>query len=199
MKRAAATLLVLLTLASNAFGATRVWGFYGLGDNWFGTSSGVNDIAAAARMPHVASVRVLNHWELQRAADEIMAAPRADRIVLYGYSCGGNAVTTIAYALHGHRHVDLAAIQPSLWCGGYPITPNVPYAQQTYAGCIITLGLGCKRWHPTSGNRVSEVIRIRRPALHWWADEDPKAQADVLRVIAREPHLHHGDFEIVRY
>ncbi|HEX3523623.1 MAG TPA: hypothetical protein VHT52_16225, partial [Stellaceae bacterium] len=188
----------LLTNAASA--ATRVWGFYGWGDNAFGTSSGVDDIAVAAgRLPHVVSVRVLRYWETQRAADEIMAAPRHDRIVIYGYSCGANAVTTIAFGLHGHRHLDLAGIQPSIWCGGHNITPNVPYAQQTFAGCIITLGLGCRRWHPVPGNTVSDIVRIRRPSLHSWADTDPAAQRDVLSVIAREPGLRHQDIEIVRY
>jgi hypothetical protein len=189
-----------LAITINAHAATRVWGFYGWGDNVFGSSSGVDDIAATARhIPHVASVHVLNYWETQRAADEISATPRGDRIVLYGYSCGGNAVTTIAYAFNGHRHIDLAAIQPSIWCGGHQITPNVPYAQQTYAGCIITLGLGCRRWHPVPGNHVSDIVRIRRPSLHSRADNDPAAQRDVLSVIARQPPLRAQDIEIVRY
>ena len=193
------TLILLLLIAGDAHAATRGWGFYGWGDNLWGTSSGVDDIAEGARrLPHVVSVRVLRYWETQRAADEIMAAPRGDRIVLYGYSCGANAVTTIGFGLNGHRHVTLAGIQPSIWCGGHGITPNVPYAQQEYAGCVITFGFGCRRWHPVVGNAVSEVIRIRRPSLHWAADTDPRAQADVLKVIAHEPAVHRGDFEIVR-
>jgi hypothetical protein len=177
-----------------------VWGFYGWGDNWFGTSSGVDDIAGEARrLPHVVSVRVLNYWETQRAADEISASPSHDRVVLYGYSCGANSVTVISAAFHGHRHMDIAGIQPSIWCGGTDITSNVLYAQQEYAGCIITLGLGCRRWHPAPGNHVSEVVRIRRPNLHSWADTDPRAQRDVLAVIARHPPQRAADVEIVRY
>lgn len=200
MKRTPLIALLLLLSTVPTLAATRVWGFYGWGDNFWGTSSGVDVIAQQARrMPHVVSVRVLNYWETQRAADEIMAAPSHDRIVLYGYSCGANSVTTIAYGLNGHRHVTLAGIQPSIWCGGYRITPNVAYAQQTYAGCIITFGLGCQQWHPATHNHTSYILRIRRPSLHSQADNDPKAQADVLRVIAHQPPTRHGDFEIVRY
>jgi hypothetical protein len=199
MKRAALILTVLLLFAGEAHAATRVWGFYGWGDNFWGTSSGVDDIAEAARrLPHVTSVQVLRYWETQRAADEILAAPAHDRIVLYGYSCGANSITVIAAGLNGRRHLDIAGIQPSLWCGGTDITRNVPYAQQEFAGCIITFGLGCKRWHLAPGNTVTTLIRIRRPNLHSWADTDPRSQRDVLRVIAREPLHHHGEIEVVR-
>lgn len=186
-------------IATNANAATRVWGFYGWGDNFWGTSSGVDTIAEGARrLPHVVSVRVLNYWETQRAADEISRAPRHDRVVLYGYSCGANSITVISAAFRGIRHMDIAGIQPSLWCGGTDIATSVLYAQQEYAGCVITFGLGCKRWHPAPGNHVSEVVRIRRPSLHSQADNDPRAQADVLHVIAREPYSHPADIEIVR-
>lgn len=192
---------ILSALTVQAFANTRVWGFYGLGDNFFGTSSGIDQIAARARtMPHVTSVHVLRYWEMQRAADEIMAAPRTDRIVLYGYSCGGNAITTIGYALHGHRHIEIAAIQPSLWCGGHPITSNVTYAQQTYAGCIATLGFGCKQFRLAPGS-TSEIVRIHRRQLHIWADTDPHAQEDVLHVIAgaHSRAAHHGAaVEVIR-
>lgn len=199
MKTLGAALLALLLLTANAFAATRVIGLYGWGDNVFGSSSGVDDIAAAAaRMPHVASVRVLNYWQTQEAANLIQAMPHHDRVVLYGYSCGANSVTVISAAFRGIRHMDIAGIQPSLWCGGNDITSNVIYAQQEYAGCIITFGLGCKRWHPVPGNHVTEVVRIRRPSLHSRADTDPRAQRDVLAVIARQPPHRAMDIEVVR-
>src|SRR5215472_5039239 len=68
--------------------ATRVWLMYGLGDNAFGSSSGIDVIASKARqIPGVVQVNVRNYRETQRIYDEVRAAPAGDRIVLGGYSC----------------------------------------------------------------------------------------------------------------
>lgn len=196
---------ILLILTIQAFASTRVWMMYGMGDNFFGSSAGIDQIAARARtFPNVASVRVFNYYQTQQIANEIMAAPRADHIVIVGYSCGANAASTIGYGLNGHRTVTIATIQPSLWCGGYPITNNVPYAQETYGGCILTLGFGCLQYQGVPGY-TGRIVRIKRPDLHPFADLDPNAQNDVLSVIAgsavkRGMTLHHGsNIEIIRY
>lgn len=168
-----------MTLQSWA--GTRVWGFYGWGDNFLGSSRGIDQIAAKARqIPGVVFVRVYNYWQTQQVANEIMASPSSDKIVLYGYSCGANAVTAF---FNVTRKITIAGIQESLWCGGYLIANNVSYAQETYAGCIITLGFGCKKYAPAPGFQ-GKITLIRRPDLHGQADTDPDAQADVLGVIA---------------
>ena len=62
---------------------TYVWGIYGLGDNWFGTSAGVDQIAQAAKsIPGVAQVRTARWWDMQTVANEIAATP--PRSVLTG-------------------------------------------------------------------------------------------------------------------
>lgn len=163
---------------------TMVWLMYGWGDNAFMSSVGIDQIAAKARhIPGVHAVYVRNYWETQRIANEIMAAPSGEKIVIGGYSCGANSPTSIAYGLYGHRNVYLVGIQESIWCGGYPLYGNVKAAQETYAGCVITLGFGCKRYTAAPGQRVP-IRLIRRPDLHPWADTDPRTQRDVLNFIA---------------
>ena len=193
---------------SPAHAATRVWLHYGWLDNAFGSSAGIDQIAAkAARIPGVAQVTVHRFWETQATANEVMAAPKTDRIVISGYSCGANASTTIAAGLNGHRRVDLAVIQASKYCGGYPLGGNVGYAQETYASnCLLTLGFGCL---PISRGQgfAGRLVYIERPDLHPLADLDPDAQADVLRVIAGQPQRaarrfgapHGGVTHVVRY
>lgn len=178
---------------------------YGMGDNFLNSSIGIDQIAAKARvLPNVTSVRVFNYWQTQQIANEIMAAPAGDRIVIYGYSCGANSASTIGYGLNGHRTVTIATIQPSLWCGGYPITNNVPYAQETYGGCLLTLGFGCLQYQGVPGY-TGRIVKIKRPDLHMWADTDPDAQNDVLAVIAGTPQAakrlvrHGSNVEVVRY
>jgi hypothetical protein len=175
--------------AAVLFVLTYVWGFYGWGDNFLWTSRGVDQIAQTARQyKNVASVRVLNYWQTQQAADEISRAPSNARVVLYGYSCGANSITTIAGAFRGHRHMDLAAIQPSVWCGGNDITSNVGYAQNTHGTCIRTIGLGCKQFRPVPGNHTTHINNILLRQGHPWVDTDPRAQQDVLNVIAGHEH-----------
>lgn len=173
--------LALCLLSSQVFAGTRVWGFYGWGDNAFGSSRGIDQIAVRARLiPGVVSVRVFNYTQTQQVANEIMASPSGDKTVLYGYSCGANAITMF---FNIPRRMNIAGIQESLWCGGYPLGSNINYAQETYAGCIITLGFGCKRYVAGPGF-TGKITLIRRPDLHPAADTDPDAQADVLSVIA---------------
>jgi hypothetical protein len=163
---------------------TRVWGLYGWGDNWRGTSRGVDEIAEQARtIPNVESVIVHNYWETQLTADEILMAPAETRIIVYGYSCGANAATTIAHGLDGYRDkLTILGIQPSLWCGGDNLGGNVLYGQATVGKCAQTLGLGCKRY---LGNQSfnGTILNISRPELHSQADTDPDAQQDVLNAI----------------
>lgn len=183
MKRLLLTLGIWLALAFPAKSATNVWLMYGMGDNFLGTSSGIDTIARRARAINgVGSVRVFNYYQTQEIANEIMASSSHDKAVVGGYSCGANSAPTIAYGLYGHRHVYVVGIQESLWCGGYPLLSNTPAAQETYGGCIITLGFGCKRYRAASGHHVP-IRLIRRNDLHGWADEDPRAQGDVLRFI----------------
>lgn len=177
--------ILILAMMYPAHAGTRVWLMYGWGDNAFGSSRGVDEIAAKARLiPGVTFVHVYNWWQTQQIANEIMASPSSDKIVVGGYSCGANSSTVIAVGLNGHRKINtIADIQQSLWCGGYPLYGNVAYGQLTYAGCLITLGFGCKPL--TAGQGFTGRIKmIRRPDLHPLADTDPDAQADVLGAIA---------------
>jgi hypothetical protein len=188
MKRALLALLLLFALATpaTAQNRTRVWGLYGWGDNWRGTSRGIDEIADQARtIPGVEFVHIFNYWETQAVADEIVASPPAGevKIVIYGYSCGANAMTVIAHGVDGRRQVDtLAGIQQSLWCGGESLGGNVVFGQMTYGGCVQTLGLGCKKLMANqSFNGI--ILNIRRPDLHSQADNDADAQMDVLNAI----------------
>lgn len=163
---------------------TRVWGLYGYGDNWRGTSAGIDDIANQARtIPNVEFVHVYNYWETQRVADEIFASPEGTRIAIYGYSCGANAVTVIAHGVAPQRKIDaVLGLQESLWCGGNDIAPGVVYAQETYGDCGQTLGLGCKQFEPASGF-TGQILNIHRPERHGPADNDPQYQQDILDAI----------------
>ena len=187
MKRFFAAIVVCLLMSSPAFAQSRtqVWGLYGWGDNWRGTSSGIDDIAAVVRtIPGVEFVHVHNYWETQVVFDAILAAPADVKIAIYGYSCGNNALPVIARGLDGKRTVDtLAGIQMSLWCGGDDVTPNVIYAQTTYGDCGQTLGLGCKQFQASSGNTSSLILNIHRPERHGTADNDPLYQQDVIDAI----------------
>lgn len=192
MRKLPALLLLLSLLVAPALSAaqdqppplTRVWGLYGYGDNWHGTSAGIDQIAEQARtIPGVEFVHVLNYWETQRVVDEVMESPADVRIVIFGYSCGANSMTTIAKGLDGYRNVDtLAGIQMSLWCGGDTLGGNVTYGQMTYGGCGQTVGLGCKKLMANQAfNGV--ILNIRRNDLHSQADNDADAQQDVLDAI----------------
>ncbi|HEX8815800.1 MAG TPA: hypothetical protein VF753_09885 [Terriglobales bacterium] len=177
-----AVFLILATTASLA--DTRVWLMYGLGDNFLWTSNGIDQIARQARqIPGVTVVYVRNYWETQRIADEVMATPAKSKIVIGGYSCGANSATVIARGLYGYRKINtVTGIQQSAWCGGYPLYSNVSYGQMTFAGCVQTYGLGCKRLRAGQGFN-GRIRNIRRPARHGYADNDPDAQQDVLRAI----------------
>jgi hypothetical protein len=164
--------------------AIYVWGFYGLGDNWFGTSAGIDHIAQAARsVPGVAQVRTMPWWDMQSAANEIAAAPPHARIVLYGYSCGANSITSISASFRGQRKMDIAGIQPSVWCGGQELHTNVGHAKYTHSPCVFNFGLGCYRYRRAAGNHTTTIEDITRVRMHIFADLDRNAQADVLRII----------------
>lgn len=206
MRKTLTVALLYGFMTVSAWAGTHVFGFYGWGDNFLGSSRGIDQIAAkAARIPGVSTVHVYNYWQTQQAANEMMAYNSHDPVVLYGYSCGANAITMF---FNVPRQINIAGIQESLWCGGYPIQNNVRYAQETYAGCIITLGFGCKKYQPAPGF-TGRITLIRRPDLHGQADTDPNAQNDVLSVIAatanpggaRRYGAMHGQRvrEIVRY
>jgi hypothetical protein len=141
-------LILWLVLSSQSRAATRVWLMYGWGDNAFGSSRGIDEIAARARtIPGVVHVNVRNYWDTTTIYNEILAAPANDRIVLGGYSCGANSATVVARALWqvSRKVHTIANIQMSLWCGGDALESNVKYGQSTYnADCRQTLGLGCK-------------------------------------------------------
>jgi hypothetical protein len=200
--RTIGSILIMLALIAPAAAEplTRVWGLYGYGDNWRQTSRGIDEIAEEARtIPGVEFVHIFNYWQTQDVADEIVASPPDVRIVIYGYSCGANSMTTIARGLDGTRNIDtLAGIQQSLWCGGDTLGGNVKFGQVTYGGCVQTLGLGCKKLMANQAFNGT-ILNIRRPDLHSQADNDPDAQADVLNAIyetaapppAESPDWHH--------
>jgi len=179
MKSVLLAVLIML-VARPAQAATDVWVFYGAGPPIF--SSGMNQIARKASV--ISGVGHVHgpyrYYETQRAYDEMRAAlsnHTADRVVAVGYSCGGNASLAIGQS---GIPVYLILLQPSLWCGYYlPTTPNVVYVQDTYGGCIETLGLGClKTW-----GRAQNALNIFRPANHLRADTDPDYQHDALAAI----------------
>jgi hypothetical protein len=180
-------LLLLIMSAAPCIAATRVWLMYGWGDNAFGSSSGIDEIAARARtIPGVVQVNVRNYWDTQTIYNEVIAAPTADRIVLGGYSCGANSATVVARALWSiYRTVHtIANIQMSLWCGGDALESNVHYGQSTYnADCAQTFGLGCKPLEPAP-SFTGKIVNINRPDRHGAADNDPATQQDVLTAIA---------------
>src|SRR3974390_1767040 len=140
--------IIVALFASPVNAGTRVWLLYGYGDNAFGSSSGIDEIAARARtIPGVVQVNVRNYWDTQTIYNEVIASPTTDRIVLGGYSCGANSATVVARALWqvASRVSTIANIQMSLWCGGDALESNVKYGQSTYnADCSQTWGLGCK-------------------------------------------------------
>jgi len=173
------TSLALIALTNAANAETKVWGFRGAGfEAW---SQGVDQIAEQARhIPGVTDVRVFNYYETQQVYNEVRATPHGVRVAIYGYSCGANAATLIGTSLAGQRNVnEVLGMQPSLWCGGTPVlTQNVGYAQNTFAPCWATLGLGCQQW--SGARRLSQIERLSR---HLYADEDPAYQQDVLGAI----------------
>jgi len=188
MKRLVCALLPLQLLwATPALCATRVWLMYGWGDNFAGTSSGIDEIAARARtIPGVSQVNVRNYWDTQTVYNEVMASPTTDRIVLGGYSCGLNGATVVARSLwHSSRKVaTVVGIKQSKWCGGDALESNVKYGQSTFnADCRQTWGLGCKPLEPAP-SFSGTINNINRPDSHGQADNDPATQQDVLTAIA---------------
>jgi hypothetical protein len=161
---------VFLSLISSAHAGTRVWLMYGWGDNAFGTSSGIDQIAAQARtIPGVTQVNVRNYWDTQTIYNEVMASPSGDRIVLGGYSCGLNSATVVARGLwQASRAVStVVGIQQSVWCGGDALEGNTRYGQSTFnADCRQTWGLGCK---PLEGapSFTGRIVNINRPDKPW--------------------------------
>jgi hypothetical protein len=134
----------------------------------------------------VSEVYVREYQERARIVDEVMAAPADARIIVGGYSCGLNSATAIARLLweRGRRVASVVGIQQSKWCGGDALEGNVTYGQSTYnADCPSTMGLGCK---PLAGapSFGGQIINIDRPDSHGAADNNPDAQADVLKAIA---------------
>jgi hypothetical protein len=176
--------LCLIVTSAAAEPLTRVWGLYGYGDNWRGTSRGIDEIAEEARqIPNVEFVHIFNYWQTLDVVDEILASPPDTKIAIYGYSCGANSMTVIAHSLDGQRNIDtLAGIQQSLWCGGDSLGGNVKFGQMTYGGCVQTLGLGCKKLMANQAFNGT-ILNIRRPDLHSQADNDTDAQNDVLNAI----------------
>src|SRR6516162_10730924 len=102
--RALIVVLVLLTSAWPAFGATDVWLFYGWGlDSW---SSGIDQIARRVRtLRGVHSVHVSDYRDTQAAYDYLVSRPAEHSLATVGYSCGGNAALATAAALNRPTHV----------------------------------------------------------------------------------------------
>ena len=187
MSRFIGALLLVFISTWPARGGTRVWLMYGWGDNFAGTSSGIDEIAARARqIPGVTQVNVRNYWDTTTIYNEVLAAPTTDRIILGGYSCGLNSASVVARALWqaGRKAHTVVGIQQSKWCGGDALESNVIYGQSTYnADCAQTLGLGCKPLEPAP-SFLGHIVNINRPDRHGAADNDPATQNDVLKAIA---------------
>jgi hypothetical protein len=185
MKKFVYALLFCLS-AVPAYGGTRLFAFYGLGGPWF--STGVDQVVEQARnIPGVTHIATYNYWETNRAANDINNVPSSDKVVLFGYSCGANSTTVVAAGVH--RHVNtVTGIQQSVWCGGTDLYGNVNYGQMTYnPTCWQTGGLGCKPYTAGSGF-TGHILNIERYDMHGYADENPDAQADVLRAIRLTAH-----------
>lgn len=175
MKRLATTLLALLVLAAPAAAATDVWLFYGAGPHFF--STGVDTIARWARhLRGVTSVHVSDYRDTQAAYDFVRSQPSDHKIVLGGYSCGGNAALVVGSSLS--RAATVAVMQPSIWCGRYPATANMQLLQDTYS--YGTWGLGA--YQPEGPAR--KILLINRRNAHLRGDNDRDSQRDVLAAIA---------------
>lgn len=179
------SLLISLLLVTSTHAETRVWLFRGMGGNWGGLAPGVDQIAAKERrIPGVTSVRVFEYYQTQQVANEISHTPSPVKVVVGGYSCGANSATVVANAFH--RPIYVEGIQASVWCGSYWITPNVPRAQETLnSRCWRTVGLGCRQYAPAPGTNPGVITIIDRPDGHLYADDDPDAQADMVRFVSR--------------
>jgi hypothetical protein len=177
----------MLAMCSPAAAGTRVWLMYGWGDNFAGSSSGIDEIAARARtIPGVDQVNVRNYWDTTTIYNEAISAPAGTRIILGGYSCGLNSATVVARGMWQSQHkvATVVGIQQSLWCGGDALESNVKYGQSTFnADCWDTGGLGCKPLEPAP-SFAGKIVNIDRVQGHGAADNDPDTQADVLKAIA---------------
>lgn len=182
MKRAVLAIIFLLVTIATAPAETRVWLMRGMGGNWGGLAPGVDNIAALERrIPGVTSVRVFEYYQTQQIADEIVRTPLRVNVVIGGYSCGANSATVIASVMR--RPVNVEAIQASTWCGGVPLGAAVARAQETYnPQCLWTFGLGCKKYVAGPGFR-GQLLLVNRPDGHLKADDDPDAQADMVRFV----------------
>ena len=179
--------LILLALLLPARAATNVWVFYGAGPVFL--SSGMDQVARKARtISGVGAVHgPYRYYETQRAYNEIMASPSSDKVVIVGYSCGGNAAAIISQA--GGRQMNVLGMQPSIWCGSTEVRSNVPYAQATYS--FGTFGFGAARYWGSA----TRIVNINRPDGHLQADNDPNYQNDVLTAIyaiANPSQTHHA-------
>ena len=167
--------LLLLLLATPASAATDVWLFYGWGPN--GWSSGIDQIARRVRtLRGVNSVHVYDYRETQRAYNEAVASPHEHSLAFVGYSCGGNAALSVAGALANNaRTTHVIALQPSVWCGRYPTTPNMRYVQDSWSSW--TFGLGS---YMPEGPPAHYTVFVERPNPHGAADTDPLYQRDAV-------------------
>lgn len=147
-------------------------------------SYGVDDIGQrAAKIPNVAYVSVSDYTQDQQIADAVDADPPGAVEIVGGYSCGANASTVIGTAVK--RNLYIVVIQPSDWCGGTYLTPNVLRAQETYNPMFAeTAGLGAYQLQPGPGFPASRLTLVDRPDCHLCADTDPDAQNDVLDFIS---------------
>jgi hypothetical protein len=172
MKRILLTLL-LLCLASPALATTDVFLFYGAGFHAF--STGMNQIAnRLARTEGIVVHGPYDYRETQLVYDQIRATPSDHKIVLGGYSCGAASSLIVGGSL-GSRRVYAFGLQPSLWCGRYPTTSNMVWAE-TYGLCWETLGLGCYQADGSSPHS----LYVERPFRHLKADTDASYQNDMV-------------------
>jgi len=186
-----AAVLLIVVLCVHALAATNVWLFYGLGGQW--TSPGIDQIARKARtLSGVGRVATYNYTQTQQVYNEILASPPGDQVVIVGYSCGGNSAAVVSSSLPRPNYI--AGIQPSLWCGSYSTAANTRVAQDTYASCAMTWGLGCAKYY----GAAQKIVLIERPDLHPDADTDPNTQADVLGLIYAVANPSRAHFAINR-
>ena len=137
----AALVLLLLTLAWPAWGASDVVLMYGWGpDGW---SSGIDQIARKARtLRGVNATWVGDYSQTQAAHDWLVSRPQEHSLICVGYSCGGNGALVTCGSVNRPTHVIM--LQPSVWCGRHGTTPNM-HVQDTWSSGNFGLALTSQR------------------------------------------------------
>jgi hypothetical protein len=167
-------LIIALLWSAPAWAATDIVLMYGWGPN--GWSSGIDQIARKARtLRGVNATWVGDYTQTQAAYDWLHSRSHEHSLICVGYSCGGNGALVTCGALNRPTHVIM--LQPSIWCGRYPVTHQM-HVQDTWSSG--NFGLGA--YQPEPGPAIYTTF-IQRDHYHGAADTDPMYQRDALYAI----------------